>query len=288
MHSFVDLQVNGHGGIDFLSVESEEDVRIASRSLFKSGVGEYLPTLITSNFDQLQRAAQFINRVAAEPGEAEARIIGLHLEGPFISHEKCGVHPKKYISNVDLEYAKRLLKVGDVKMMTLAPELPGALDLINLLADCGIVASLGHSNATAKQAHAGFDAGARTVTHLFNAMSKDGGLSDVARERDDVMLQMIVDDVHVPRQLIKEVIEQVGNRFILTNDAIAAAGLGEGRFPFGEMEIVVENHQGRRVDGTLAGGVATLDFSLQILSELGVDSASAFASVTTRPRALIG
>ena len=287
MHNFVDLQVNGHGGIDFLSAHSEDDIHTASRSLAKNGVGAYLPTLITSDFSQLARAAAFIKRAQEDPREDEAHILGLHLEGPFISHAKCGVHPKNYISEIDLEYAEQLLRVGDIKIMTIAPELDGAIDLIKLLIDRGVVVSLGHSDATAAQAHAGFDAGASTVTHLFNAMSKDGGLAEVARERDDVMIQMIVDDIHVPRELVAEIIEQVGNRFILTNDAVAAAGLGDGSYSFGEMDIVVASHQARRTDGTLAGGVATLDYSLQILADIGVDQKSALASVTTRPLALL-
>ena len=185
MHNFVDLQVNGHGGIDFLSARSVEDVRSASRSLAKHGVGAYLPTLITSDFKQLARAATFIREVQESPREDEAHILGLHLEGPFISHAKCGVHPTHYISEVNLEYAERLLAVGDIKIMTLAPELVGAIDLIKFLKDHGVVVSLGHSNATAAEAHAGFDAGASTVTHLFNAMSKDGRGRSRARRCHD-------------------------------------------------------------------------------------------------------
>lgn len=287
MSGFVELQVNGHGGIDFLSAQSVDEVRIAARSLATHGVSHFLPTLITSNFEQLSHAAALIREVQANPGDGEAQILGLHLEGPFISEIKCGVHPHEYISKVDLEYARTLLAVGDVKIMTLAPELAGATELISMLCDLGVIASLGHSNATLKESHAGFDAGAKTVTHLFNAMSKEGGLAEAALSRDDVMIQIIVDDVHVPREKVYEAISRSHGRFILTNDAVAPAGLGDGRYAFGEMEIEIRDGQARRIDGTLAGGIGTLAESLRILNQLGIDEKEAIASVTTRPRDLL-
>jgi N-acetylglucosamine-6-phosphate deacetylase len=284
---FIDLQVNGHGGIDLLSAASVDDIRTVNRSLFKNGVCAYLPTLITSDFKQLERAATLINQVKSSPEVGEARILGIHLEGPFISQVKCGVHPKQYISLPSISAMKEYLKVGEVKVVTLAPELPGALEVIRFLVDQGVVVSLGHSNATPQEAHAGFDAGAKTVTHLFNAMTKIPGLADVALEREDVVVQIIVDDIHVTRENVKSALTRCLNRFIMTNDPVAPAGVGEGRFAFGGMEIEIANGKALRLDGTLAGGIGTLQKSLDILADLKIEAAIAIASVTSRPLALI-
>ena len=200
------------------------------------------------------------------------------------------MHPIEHIAAPDLNHLKALLNAGLVKIVTIAPELPGAIELIQYLVAKGVVVSLGHTNANRNEAIAGFDAGAKTVTHLFNAMPKPpiDGTAQVAIERDDVAIQIIIDRVHVPNQMVKDVLGKVSKRFIVTNDPIAAAGLGAGTYPFGGMEITVKDGQARRADGTLAGGIGTLAQSLEIMSEIGVDSGDAIASVTTRPCELIG
>jgi N-acetylglucosamine-6-phosphate deacetylase len=287
---YLDLQVNGHGGIDLLSASNVDDIRQVSKSLFRSDVIGYLPTIITCSFENAVRSLQIIEEARINPLPGEAKILGVHLEGPFISLEKCGVHLPQFIIAPSQKYLTELMEIALIKMVTLAPELPGALDLIEFITSQGIVVSLGHSDANREQAEAGFDAGAKMVTHLFNAMRKppQSGLAEVALEREDVMLQIIVDDVHVPRPLVQETLFKASNRFILTNDAIAAAGLGTGEFPFGDMTISVKDGEARRLDGTLAGGIGNLDESLGIVAELGLPQADALASVTTRPAQLIG
>jgi len=286
--TFIDLQINGHGGIDLLSAQSSEEIRQVNRSLYQSGVKAYLPTLITADPMQLKKSAELIRNVKANPENGEAQILGFHLEGPFISHEKCGVHPQHFIRLPDISLMKDYLAIRDVRMVTLAPELPGALDLIRFLADQGVTVSLGHSNATIDEAHAGFDAGATTVTHLYNGMSKFPGLAQAALERDGLIFQIIVDDVHVTRENVELAIRGREDRFVLTNDAVAPAGNVDGTYNFGEMTIEVKNRQARRIDGTLAGGIGTFSESISILKEIGVSETSAIAAATTRPLALIG
>ena len=287
---YLDLQVNGHGGIDLLSATSVDDIRQVSKSLFRNNVIGYLPTIITCSFENAVRSLQIIEEARINPFPGEAKILGVHLEGPFISLEKRGVHLPQFIIAPNQKYLMELMEIALIKIVTLAPELPGALDLIDFITSRGMVASLGHSDANREQAEAGFDAGAKMVTHLFNAMRRPpfGGLAEVALERQDVTLQIIVDDVHVVRSLVQETLFKASNRFILTNDAIAAAGLGAGEFPFGDMTISVKGGEARRLDGTLAGGIGNLDDSLGIVAELGVSAADAIASVTTRPAELIG
>ena len=287
---YIDLQVNGHGGIDLLTAKNADEVRKVSQSLYRNGVVGYLPTIITSALSSAVSAIKLIEEVRTNPLPGEAKILGTHLEGPFISKEKRGVHPIEHIAAPDLNHLKALLNAGLVKIVTIAPELPGAIELIQYLVAKGVVVSLGHTNANRNEAIAGFDAGAKTVTHLFNAMPKPpiDGTAQVAIERYDVAIQIIIDRVHVPNQMVKDVLGKVSKRFIVTNDPIAAAGLGAGTYPFGGMEITVKDGQARRADGTLAGGIGTLAQSLEIMSEIGVDSGDAIASVTTRPCELIG
>ena len=288
--AFIDLQVNGHGGIDLLTAQSVDEVRKVSKSLYANGVVGYLPTIITSALSDAVRAIKLIEEVRINPLPFEAKILGIHLEGPFISPEKRGVHPIEHIAKPDLNHLKALLNAGLIKIVTIAPELPGAIELIQYLVANNIVVSLGHTNATREEAIAGFNAGAKTVTHLFNAMPKPplDGTAQVAIERDGVVIQIIIDEVHVPNDLVKETLAKVSNRFVVTNDPIAAAGLGTGTYPFGTMEITVKDGQARRSDGTLAGGIGTLGQALEIMAAIGIDKGDALASVTTRPCELIG
>lgn len=287
---YIDLQVNGHGGVDLLSAKSADEVRKVSRSLYENGVVGYLPTIITSALSDAVRAIKLIEEVRTNPLPGEAKILGTHLEGPFISIEKRGVHPLEHVAAPDLNHLKALLKAGLIKIVTIAPELPGAIELIQYLVANGIVVSLGHTNANREEAIAGFNAGAKTVTHLFNAMPKPplDGTAQVAIEREDVVIQIIIDEVHVPNELVKSTLAKVSDRFIVTNDPIAAAGLGSGTYSLGDMQISVEGGQARRVDGTLAGGIGTLSQSLEIMKSIGVNPVDALASITTRPCELIG
>ncbi len=289
---FIDLQVNGHGGVDLLSCQSHDEIRKISQSLYNQGVIGYLPTLITGPINRTLTVMGLIEEVRREHKNGEAKILGIHLEGPFISPEKPGVHPLEHFALPDMEMLGRYLRAGSVCIMTIAPELPGALEMIKYLTGMGITVSLGHSNATAAQAHAGFDAGAKTVTHLWNAMppltARDPGLVGVALERDDVMIQIIVDRVHLAPEIIETTLAAAMDRFIVTNDALAPAGQGDGVFPFGTIDITVKDQRALRDDGTIAGGVGSLHESLQQLRDMKVPLESGLASMSSRPAGLIG
>ena len=290
--AFVDLQVNGHGGVDLLAAKTTEDIRKVSRSLLSQGVGAYLPTLITGPILRTVEVMKLIEEVRRSPKDDEAEVIGIHLEGPFLSPEKPGVHPTDFLTRPTQELLGEYLSAGTVTMVTLAPEIPGALDAIKFLTQMGVIVSLGHSNATTQEAHAGFDAGATTVTHIWNAMSKDQtpgvGLAGVALERAEIAIQLIVDGVHLTDELVQYTVENAQERFIVTNDAVSPAGLGEGTFPFGTFMVTVKDGRAVRSDGVLAGGVGSLKESFQRLLTLGVPFDSALASMTSRPAALVG
>lgn len=284
---FIDLQVNGHSGIDFLNAKNADEIRIATRALKKEGVAGFLASLITSEIEPLKKSTKLINEVAATQGDDEAKIIGLHIEGPCLSHERRGVHSPNLLRNPEPSFIAEIMSIPNLRMITLAPELPGAIDAIKTLSSQGIVVSLGHTTAEREIAEKAFNAGAKTVTHLYNGMKKDGGLVDLVLEREDVLFQMIVDDVHVSRDLVKKACDKAIDRLIITTDAVAAAGLGQGRHKLGDMEIEIRNGRAERLDGTLAGGIGTLAKSLEILEELGYSREKTLPAVTTRPLKLI-
>ena len=284
---FIDLQVNGHSGIDFLNATSKEQIQLATRALKKEGVAGFLASIITSDLDQLKRASALVNEVATSQDSDEAKILGLHFEGPCLSHERRGVHAPNLLRNPEKPLIEEMLKIPNLKMITLAPELPGAIEAIKQISETGVVVSLGHTTAERDIADAAFNAGAKTVTHLYNGMQKDGGLVDLVLERSDVLFQMIIDDVHVSRELVKKACDKAIERLIITTDAVSAAGLGQGRHLLGDMEIEIRNGRAERLDGTLAGGIGTLAKSLEILEEMGYSREKTLSAVTSRPLKLI-
>src|SRR5215831_5330461 len=197
---FVDLQVNGFGGVDFLDADAD-GYRRAGEALLETGVTAYLPTLITSPEQQILAAMREV-----PVDETRPRILGMHLEGPFLSPNRLGTHEASSRRDPDLALLERLLDAGPVRMMTLAPELPGAFALIDRLLERGVTVSLGHTDATAEQANAAFDRGAKSVTHLFNAMRpffhRDPGIVGAALSRDDVIVAMIVDGIHLAPETV--------------------------------------------------------------------------------------
>ena len=286
----VDAQVNGYAGVDLLAAEPEALVELGE-ALLRDGVFAYLPTLITSDVDHMLAA---LRRIAAL-GERRARgaaIIGVHLEGPFLSPERAGAHPADYLRSPSVPLLDLLLAAGPVRMVTLAPELSGALELIEICVSRGIVVSLGHSNASSDEAARAFAAGASAVTHLFNAMAPIGGrapgLAGTALATDGVGIQLIADGAHVSDELIRLAFAAAPGRCSLVSDAIAAAGLGDGDYRVGSVAIEVRGGIARRADRTLAGSAARLRDGLARLAELGIDRGHAITAVTARPASLIG
>jgi N-acetylglucosamine-6-phosphate deacetylase len=176
--------------------------------------------------------------------------------------------------------------------MTLAPELPGALELIDLLHARGITVSLGHSDATALEANAAFDRGVRTVTHVFNAMRplahRDPGIVGAALVRPDVVIQAIVDGVHLDPDIVRLLWRVAAGRVALVTDAIAGAGLGDGTYALGETEIVVADDVVRREDGVLAGSALTMPQAIRNLVEIGVPLEDALAAASAVPARVLG
>ena len=284
---YVDLHVNGHAGVDFLSARTPDEIRKATRSLKSNGVKGFLASLITSDLKTLKGAAKLINEVAKFQNQDEARILGLHLEGPCLSYERRGVHAENLLQAPSAALIDELLEIENLKMITLAPELPGGIEAIEQIVGAGVVVSLGHTATDWKTAEAAFDAGAKTVTHLYNGMEKDGDLVKLVLEREDIRFQMIIDDVHVSRDFVRQTCDIALHRLIITTDSLAAAGLGAGIYPFGNMQIEVKAGKALLLDGKLAGGIGTPEKALQILDELGYPREKSMPAATSRPIELI-
>ena len=278
---FVDLQVNGFAGVDFLGADTD-GFAAAGEALLETGVTAYLPTLITT--EEADLAAALASVPEAVPGP---RILGVHLEGPFLSPSRLGTHRRDGRRDPDAALLERLLAAGPVRLMTLAPELPGALELIDLLHSRGVVVSLGHTDATAAQAHAAFDRGVRAVTHVFNAMRplahRDPGVVGAALARPDVVVQAIVDGVHLDPDIVRLLWRAAAGRLSLVTDAIAGAGLGDGTYALGEIEIVVADDVVRSEDGMLAGSALTMVEAVRNLVALDVPLEGALEAATSVP-----
>jgi N-acetylglucosamine-6-phosphate deacetylase len=283
---FVDLQVNGFAGVDFFSADAE-GYRKAGSALLECGVTAYQPTFITSPENELTAALHEVPQNGSSP-----HIIGAHLEGPFIAPERLGTHPSESRRDPDCELLRRLLDAGPVSHVTLAPELAGAHELMDLLRERGVTVSCGHSNATAAEAREAFALGAKTVTHIFNAMrpfaAREPGLAGAALMTGDVVVQVILDGVHLADDTARLVWQAAGGRVAIVTDAIAAAGAGDGSYNLAGVDFEVENGVARRADRVLAGSTVPMIEAVRNLVALGAPLEAALAAASEVPARIAG
>ena len=286
---FVDLQVNGFAGVDFLAAEPE-DYEGAAAALSATGVTTFLPTLISSPLERTERALATLTE--ARQRVTAPRLPGVHLEGPFLAPEFAGAHDPANVREPDLALADHLLGLAPVALMTVAPEQPGGQALVSHLVQRGVTVSLGHTGADADAAHEALDRGARSVTHVHNAMrrwrSRDPGVAGAALARTDATVMAIVDGVHLAAETSVVAWRCSRPRFALVSDAIAAAGQGPGTYALGDRTVHVDHASARLEDGTLAGSVLTMDAAVRNLVDLGVDLPEAVHAATAAPAALLG
>ncbi len=278
---FVDLQVNGFAGVDFLGA-TPDGYRRAGEALLETGVTAYLPTFITAPEARLVAALREVPATPSGP-----RILGVHLEGPFLSPARLGIHPESDRRDPDEALLERLLTAGPVRLMTLAPELPGAERLIDLLLRHEVAISCGHSDATAEEANAAFDAGVRTVTHLFNAMRpfrhRDPGIAGAALAREDVVVQVILDGVHLAEETARVVVRAARGRIALVTDAMAGAGLSDGAYRLGGVAIEIQDGIARGPSGVLAGSTLTMVDAVRNLHAIGASLEESLAAASEVP-----
>jgi N-acetylglucosamine-6-phosphate deacetylase len=285
----VDLQINGGLGLAFpeLTTKNIHKLDAINDFLWNLGVDGYLPTIVTTSIDNIQRSLNLISNYTPKSG---AKILGVHLEGPFLNYYKRGAHPAEYILPLTIEQVKRVL--GDcssiVKVITLAPELDTTGKVIPYLRSLGITVSLGHSQATAVESQQAFCQGATMITHAFNAMPplhhREAGLLGVAMTHPNVMCGFIADGQHVSPIILKILLRASEGLFIVS-DALAPLGLPDGFYPWDNRHIEVLNGTARLQDGTLAGTTLPLLMGVQNLVKWGIcDVETAITLATDAPR----
>lgn len=289
---FVDLQVNGGFGID-VATEPERTLELSGK-LLSTGTTSYLPTVISSPEDLYREALPEISAVTGAPLSTGAEVLGIHLEGPFISEKKRGAHDASHVVPPDVDLLAHLLDLGPVRMLTLAPELEGARELMTLARNRGVAVSAGHSDASFELAYEAFDREAASVTHLFNAMSRmhhrHPGIPGAAFAHPRVVCGLIADGLHVHPEVVGLAFRMLGpDRVCLVTDATAATGVGGGQYALATRTIHVEAGVTRLESGAIAGSVLTMDEAFQnILAFTGCTIPEAVRMASTAPARLVG
>jgi N-acetylglucosamine-6-phosphate deacetylase len=285
----IDLQVNG--GFGFEVGADPGALRTLARRLPERGVTAFLPTLISSPAAAYRAAFDALAAAQDAPG---ARALGLHLEGPFLSAARKGAHPFASITQADEPLFEALLACKALRLMTLAPERPGAIERIRRLRQRDVLVSLGHSDATFEEFEAGVDAGATMATHLYNAMShfvhRAPGAAGAALIDDRVTVGLIADGIHSHPASLKLALRAKGaERIALVSDMMAAAGMPPGRYQLGGQAVEVDATTARLADDTLAGAVLTLDKGVRNMAcWTEATPAAALRMATETPARLLG
>ena len=287
---FCDVQVNGFAGVGFTAC-ARDGYATAAEAMARCGVTSFLPTIPTTAPEMYAPALAAAAAAIADPPPG-ARPLGVHLEGPFLSPQRPGAHRPEWLRPPDVDLARVLCEAAPVAVMTLAPELVGAADLIAMLRRRGVVVSAGHTDAIAAQATEAFDRGVSMVTHLWNAQrqitSREPGLAGVALARSDVFIGMIADLVHLSAETLLLSLAAAGQRAVVVTDAAAEAGLPDGTNPTGGRDTIVSGGAVRLPDGTLAGGAVGLDTAVRNLVGLGLPLERAVHAVTAAPATVLG
>ena len=296
---FVDVHIHGAGGHDVMEGDARALDRITS-TVARHGTTSIVATTVTAPVEDtcrsLQGIAQYIRaHENAESDGLAAEILGIHLEGPFISKARRGVHPPDALAKPSVATLGKFIEAADglVKIVTLAPELPGALELIAAAVAAKIVAAMGHTDADYDQARAAIHAGARHAVHMYNAMRpfahRDPGVVGAILTDPEVTAEVIADLVHVAGPAIQVLIGAKGfDTVLLVSDGIAATGMPDGKYRLGNFEVSVKDGVARNSEGKLAGSTLTLDRALRNIVGIGVPLQDAVRMATVLPARRLG
>jgi len=293
---FIDIHIHGGAGHDVMEAEPSVLAAIET-AMARTGVTSYLATTVTAPEDRLLHALEHLGKAIGQNQRHPNRAVplGVHLEGPFISHAKCGVHPPENLVQPSPQLFDKFWQAstGRIRMMTIAPEIRGAIETIQHAKTLEVHASLGHSDATYVQALQGIAAGATHATHTFNAMRafdhREPGILGAVLTDDTITADIIADGIHVAPATLKLFLAAKGpERAILITDAISATGMPEGRYKLGTFDVDVKD--GRcEYKGKLAGSVLTLDRAVRnVMSFVSWPLANAVRSATLNPAKLLG
>ena len=286
---FIDIHCHGGGG-HYFSAISPDSITAAINAHKKTGTTSLVASLVSESIEglkaQIQRLIPFYNR-----GE----IVGIHLEGPYLSHTRCGAHEPSLLIDPTVEQLKELIAIGQgsIKMVTIAPELKGALETIKYLASVGVIAAIGHTEGNFQDASAATDNGASVVTHFLNAMNKedaDGTIANFVMNDSRLAVELIVDGHHLPYSKVQEVFAAIGARVLLVSDAMAAAGNGDGTYTIGALPVEVVNGVARLTSNQkLAGSTLTISQAFtNLINHCGLSLLQAVHATSTQPAKVFG
>jgi N-acetylglucosamine-6-phosphate deacetylase len=291
---FVDMHAHGGGGTSFTE-GTAQDARAAAAFHLAHGTTSIVASLVTAPLGELEQRAALLAPLAAD-----GILAGLHLEGPFLSPARCGAQDPRHMLLPDPAAFERLraAAAGYLKVITIAPELPGALELITTAANAGVTAAVGHTDATAEVTAAAVDAGATHATHLFNGMRpphhREPGPAGALLDRDEVSCEVIADGVHLHDTTIRLTARVAGpGRLVLITDAMAAAGMPDGRYRLGSRRVSVAGGVARLIDddgrpGSIAGSTATMAGVVRRAVAAGLPVPDAAAAASTTPARVLG
>ncbi len=286
----IDTQINGYAGVDFAAA-TVADLETSLSTLAATGTTSCLPTIITTPIDELIAS---LDVIATVPQGRNSRILGVHVEGPFLSERRKGAHRAEFMCDPTPAALAPLLSHDTVRVITLAPEREHAMDAIAAIADTGRIASIGHTDSTAEQVHAAAAQGARMVTHMFNAQRpighKEAGVPGAALVDDRLFLGLIADLHHVTADMVVLSFAAASSRIVLVTDALASAGMPAGTYELGGESIVIDEvgQPAHRLDGTLSGSGLSLANAVKNVVGLGVSPELVLAAATSTPATLVG
>ena len=293
--AFFDVHIHGAAGHDVMEA-TPEALDTMTAFLASRGTGSFLATTVTATLEATLKSLSGLAKLIGRPSTpGQARPIGVHLEGPFLSHAKRGVHPPSLLLAPDIAIFDRMYDAaeGHVRLLTLAPELPGAVELAAHATKRGVRVSVGHSNATAAETHATIRAGAVSATHTFNAMRaldhREPGILGVTLTTDSLFAELICDGIHNSPEMVKIWWRSKGvERGILITDGMSAAGMPDGEYHLGEFAVQVANGRAT-ANGVLAGSVLTLDRALaNFVRFTGATAEQGLRLLTANPAAMTG
>jgi len=291
---FVDIHMHGIGGFDTMD-GTPDALKVISRALARHGVTSFLATTMTAPYGELERVLK--NLAAMSRGGLEgAQLAGIHLEGPWINPRCRGAHREADIVPPSLQDVRRLYEQAEglIRMVTLAPEQPGALEAIAWLKDRGVICSCGHSGASFALIERAVAAGLSHFTHCFNAMTgmhhREPGVVGAAMYHEQLSADLIADGIHVHPAVMRILCRvKTASRLVLISDAMRAATLGEGRYELGGQEVEVRNGEARLADGTLAGSLLTLNRAVgNMVTLCGIPLADAVRMAAQTPAEILG
>ncbi|MFY8331241.1 N-acetylglucosamine-6-phosphate deacetylase [Vagococcus carniphilus] len=287
----IDVHIHGANHFDMMD-GTEKSIQEVSKKCLATGCTGFLVTSVTSSKEKLIGMIEATKKVIGK--EEGAKILGIHLEGPYLNPIKKGMQDPNHLRLPDLNEIKELIDLSDglIKMVTIAPELPGADEVIDFLIAQNIIVAAGHTNATYEEAQHAFNRGVNHITHCCNAMPaihhRSPGITTAALENDHVSIQAIVDGIHLHPGMVRLMHKtKTANRMVLITDALQAMGVGDGSYFFGGHQVTVTDGVARLKDGTLASSTVTMNQALKISTDMGISLGDSIQMATQTPAELL-